>query len=128
MNAGCLRIDKWLWYARFYRSRSLAARQCQSGRLRVNGVVVHKAHHSVKPGDVLTLPLGPRIRIIRVMELGGHRGPAAEARSLYEDLDPPAAPPATEEFPGLAGGQRAPGSGRPTKADRRATDRLRQGS
>ena len=120
-----LRVDKWLWFARLFKSRTLAAALCQSGKLRINGVLVHKAHHALKPGDVLTFPKSDDIRVIRVMSLGTRRGPAAEARVLYEDLDPPA----QEKRLGVAvpacGVARRAGSGRPTKAERRATDRLR---
>lgn len=118
-----LRIDKWLWHARFFKSRTSASTFCESGRLRVNGQVVAKAHQAVEPGDVLTFPLGPNIRVVRVTALGTRRGPAPEARSLYEDLAPivPAgnAPPPP--------GRRPRGSGRPTKADRRAIVRLKGG-
>lgn len=115
------RLDKWLWFARFFKTRSLATRACASARLRVNTVPTSKAHHAVRIGDVLTFPAGPYIRVVRILALGERRGPASEARRLYEDLDPPRpqAPPA----PGLA--LRDPGSGRPTKAERRALERLR---
>jgi ribosome-associated heat shock protein Hsp15 len=88
MSDDGLRLDKWLWHARFFKSRSLAARVCQSRRLRINGMLVGKAHQRVRPGDVLTLPLMAGIRIVRVLQLGERRGPAAEACTLYEDLDP----------------------------------------
>ena len=118
-----LRVDKWLWYARFCKSRGIAARLCASGKLRVNRVPIQKAHYGLRVGDVLTFPLGPHIRVIEVRALGSRRGPATEARTLYEDLDPPqprSARPATEPVP-----TRPSGAGRPTKADRRAIDRLR---
>ena len=83
-----LRVDKWLWHARFFKSRSLAAKQVSAGKLRINREVVRKPKHSVKPGDVLTFPKGRDIRVIEVMALGARRGPAAEARELYRDLDP----------------------------------------
>jgi ribosome-associated heat shock protein Hsp15 len=116
-----LRLDKWLWYARFCKTRSLATKLCQSGQIRIAGNHVVKAHHPVRPGDVLTFPLGRAIRVVRVRALGSRRGPPAEARALYEDLTPAIAPaPATP-----AVGERAPGSGRPTKRDRREIDRLK---
>jgi len=117
-----LRLDKWLWHARFFKSRSLASKFCQSGRLRVNGEPTAKAHHMVRAGDVLTFPMGPHVRVVRIRALGERRGPAPEARSLYEDLAPPEARAATD-----AGtiARRERGAGRPTKADRRAIDRLR---
>jgi len=120
MNDGpTLRLDKWLWFARFCKSRTLATKLCAAGRIRLCGSVVAKAHQLVRPGDVLTFPLGPHVRVIKVLQLGQRRGPATEARTFYEDLSPPA-PPAHP--PGV---RRDPGSGRPTKADRRALDRLR---
>ncbi len=116
-----LRLDKWLWYARFFKSRTLAANAIGGGKVRVNRQVVDKSHASVRPGDVLTFARGPHIRVIEVLELGARRGPAAEARTLYRDLDPPV-PVAAKPRPS---GARAKGSGRPTKTDRRAVDRLK---
>jgi ribosome-associated heat shock protein Hsp15 len=89
--AGTLRLDKWLWHARFAKTRSLAARMCGSGLIRTAGAPVTKASHTVRPGDILTFPLGRHIRVIKVVALGVRRGPAPEARTLYEDLDPPPA-------------------------------------
>ncbi len=121
-----LRLDKWLWYARFCKSRTLATRLCASGRLRVNGAIVKKAHYVLKPGDVLTFPKGPHIRVIRVAALGTRRGPATEARTLYDDLEPPQpAEPRDAAKPNKVA-EREPGSGRPTKVQRRAIDRLRE--
>ena len=85
------RLDKWLWQARFFKSRSLAARTCNRGKVRIDGAVVAKAHRPVRPGDVLTFPQARVIRVVRVAALAARRGPASEARALYEDLAPPAA-------------------------------------
>ena len=115
-----LRLDKWLWYARFCKSRTLAAKLCASGRIHLDGAIVQKPHHQVRAGNVLTFPLGPHVRVIKILALGSRRGPAPEARLLYEDLQPPDLS-AAREAP-LA--PRARGSGRPTKAERRAIDRL----
>ena len=82
-----LRLDKWLWQARFVKSRSLAVALIGTGHLRVNGQPVSKPAHSIGEGDVLTLPLAGRVRLIRVLALGLRRGPAPEAQSLYADLD-----------------------------------------
>jgi len=112
------RLDKWLWFARFCKSRTLASKLCAAGKIRIGGELVHKAHYLVRLGDVLTFPQGLHIRVVRVVELGLRRGPATEARTLYEDL----APPVPREPTAL---QREPGAGRPTKAERRALDRLR---
>jgi ribosome-associated heat shock protein Hsp15 len=123
MSADGLRLDKWLWFARFCRNRSIAADFCASGRIRISGRVVAKAHQAVRVGDVLTFPLGPHVRVIAVKDLGKRRGPAEEARGLYDDLDPPALRPAPppEDAPVPT---REPGSGRPTKAERRAIEKL----
>ena len=83
------RIDKWLWCARFFKSRTQAARLCAAERIRVSGQIVRKPYQSLKPGDVLTFPLGPHIRVVRVLRLAKRRGPASEAHGLYEDLAPP---------------------------------------
>lgn len=120
-----VRIDKWLWYARFFKTRSLAGKFVASGKIRINGQAVAKSHQAVKAGDVLTFPLGPHVRVIRIEAPGERRGPAPEARTLYSDLDPPQ-PRKPDDAPGPApAGKREPGSGRPTKTERRATDRLR---
>ncbi|CAO3414833.1 RNA-binding S4 domain-containing protein [Azospirillum doebereinerae] len=115
---GRLRIDKWLWFARFFKTRSLAAKLCNDGGVRLSGAVVTKAHAAVRPGDVLTFAQGRHIRVVKVLALGIRRGPAPEAQALYEDL----APPVPEER--LEDPYRPPGSGRPTKRDRRALDAL----
>ena len=88
-GAGGLRLDKWLYFARFVKTRALAAELAARKRIRVNAQVVAKPHYRVRPGDVLTFPQGRAIRVVRVVALGGRRGPAGEARGLYEDLAPP---------------------------------------
>ena len=123
-----LRADKWLWYARFFKSRSLATQICQAGKLRLSGQGVIKAHSKVRPGDVLTFPQARHIRVVKVLALGTRRGPASEAQALFEDLKPPQAesrlPRGTPSANETA--KREPGSGRPTKRERRALDRLKE--
>jgi ribosome-associated heat shock protein Hsp15 len=85
-----LRLDKWLFQARFFKSRDLAAEVVTEGHLRLNGQHCLKPGHGVGPGDVLTFAVGARIRVIKVLSLGNRRGPASEAQELYLDLDPPA--------------------------------------
>lgn len=92
-----LRLDKFLWHARFFKSRTQAAEFVAGGRLRLDGAVVSKPNQLVRAGCVLTFPLGPRIRVVRVMALGVRRGPPAEARTLYEDLEAPA--PSVKSLP-----------------------------
>ena len=87
--ADSLRLDKWLWHARFARTRVLAAQLCESGRIRLGGEIVSKPHRLVRVGDVLTFPAGGHIRTVRVAGLGTRRGTAAEAQTLYQDLAPP---------------------------------------
>ncbi len=113
MNDGTIRLDKWLWFARLLKTRGLASRLCKSGKLRLNRATGGKAKAQVRAGDVLTFPLGPRIRVVRIVALGVRRGPAVEAQQLYEDLSPP---------PDEAAQQWSP---RPTKRDRRAIVRLK---
>ena len=79
------RLDQWLWFARFAKSRSLGARLCAHGAITVNGALVLKANHTVRPGDVVTLPQGPWQRTVEVLALGVRRGPASEARTLFRE-------------------------------------------
>ncbi|MFC3085682.1 RNA-binding S4 domain-containing protein [Tabrizicola soli] len=87
-----LRLDKWLWQARFFKSRGLAAEMIESGSVRVNGTRVTRPGRDVGAGDVLTFAQGNRIRVVRILALGQRRGPAGEAQALYLDLEPPATP------------------------------------
>jgi len=116
-----IRLDKWLWHARFFRTRTLAARVVAAGRLRVNAARVTKPSTQVGPGDTLTFPQGPRVRVVRVRAAGARRGPAEEARTLYDDLDPPGGPAA--DATGRAGAE--PG-GRPDARARRARAAFRR--
>lgn len=115
-----LRIDKWLWHARFFKSRALAARVATGGHCRVNGVHVAKASFAVAVGDVLTFPQAGRVRVVEIVALGVRRGPAPEAQALYLDRSP-TAPPREPPAPG------ADRAGRPTKKDRRALERHLRG-
>lgn len=114
-----LRVDKWLWFARFYKTRGLASKMVTGGHIRVNGTKIAKASHAIGPGDVLTLPQGHQIRVVRVLELGARRGPAPEAQTLYADL--------TEVKDDVPPAPRYEGKGRPTKRDRRMFDLGRAG-
>jgi len=78
------RIDKWLFHARFYRTRPLAQAAASGGKVRLNGVRIDKPGHALKCGDVLTLGRGADVMAIRVLALAERRGPATEARTLYE--------------------------------------------
>jgi ribosome-associated heat shock protein Hsp15 len=97
-GAGWQRLDAWLWCARLMKTRADCARFVEEGHVRLNRQPTDKPHARLREGDVLTFPLGPRVRVWRVLALAERRGPPAEARLLYEDLsdpvpDPPATPP-----------------------------------
>ena len=83
-----LRVDKYLWFARFFKTRSLATKRANGGRIRINGNKIKKSSDTVRIGDILTFVQGNEIRVIRVLNLGTRRGPAQEAQSLYEDITP----------------------------------------
>jgi ribosome-associated heat shock protein Hsp15 len=78
------RIDAWLWHARFFRSRILAQTAARSGLVRLNGARIEKPAHAVRPGDVLTLPRGRDVVAVRVLAIASRRGPAKDAKALYE--------------------------------------------
>ena len=118
-----MRVDKWLWQARFFKSRSLAAGCVTGGHLRVNGNRAAKASAAVGPGDVLTFSQGRLIRVVKIVALGTRRGPAPEAQALYEDLSPPEEQE-RKPVPPIA---RIEGNSRPTKRDRRKLDLDRRG-
>ena len=83
-----IRVDKWLWQARFFKTRGLAAKLVKSGKLRINGSPVSKPSRNVSVADILTFPKEDDTRVIEVHELGRRRGPAPEAQALYHDLSP----------------------------------------
>jgi ribosome-associated heat shock protein Hsp15 len=115
-----VRIDKWLWAARFFKSRTLAAAACAGGKVDVNGDAA-KASKAVRPGDLLQITLPRSRRIVRVAALAERRGSGSEAALLYEDLTPPPPPRESRTAPPA---YRPPGAGRPTKRERRHIDRL----
>ena len=122
-----LRIDKWLWAARFFKTRSLAAQAIDGGRVRVNGARVRPAK-DVRPGDEVSVHIGELEWVIEVRGLAARRGPAEEARKLYEEREESrarrqAAVEARKQLPEPAFGLR----GRPTKHDRRMMKRLTGG-
>ncbi|TNE35714.1 MAG: RNA-binding S4 domain-containing protein [Alphaproteobacteria bacterium] len=122
------RVDKWLWYIRLFKSRSLAAKFVEAGKLRLTRGPrkdrLSKPSQTLEAGDILTFTLHQRVRVLEVLSTGLRRGPASEAQTLYKDLSPP--PPPKEEPATASAPSRAPGEGRPTKKDRRALDRLKQ--
>jgi ribosome-associated heat shock protein Hsp15 len=119
------RIDKWLFFARVVKSRSLAAKLVQAGRVRVNREKTDQAAQLVKPGDVLTINLDRRVIVLRVVLAGVRRGPFEEARTLYEDMTP--LPAKGDALPDAVAPLREAGSGRPTKKERREMQKFRDG-
>ena len=117
-----IRLDTWLWYARFYKSRSLSSKAILSGKLRINSNKITKPATKVKTNDVLTLNYVNEIRIIQIQSLGSRRGPASEAQSLYIDL--------TEDKIGSSNVKskieksKKDSNKRPTKKDRRLLDKI----
>jgi ribosome-associated heat shock protein Hsp15 len=100
------RLDKWLWFARIVKSRTLAAQLVEDGKVRVNRAKVAKPAQAVRPNDVLTIVIRGNVHVLRVVAPGARRGPPAEARLLYEPLSPPGG--AGREGRGLA---EPPGAG-----------------
>lgn len=122
-NPGKIRIDKWLWQARFFKTRGLSAKLVASG-VRINAQRVSKPAAMVTVGDVLTFAQERDTRVIRVDALGTRRGPAPEAQTLYTDLEPPQPPP--PKNPATRGvTPKFDLGGRPTKRDRRKMDQSR---
>jgi len=120
-----LRLDKWLWYARFFKTRNIATRLISSGKLRLNGEVMSKPHRAALVGQVLTFVQQNDVRVIEIIALGQRRGPATEAVTLYNDLSPPVSKTRTVDKTGQGFENRIKGSGRPTKRLRRETDQLK---
>ncbi|MBV1707601.1 MAG: RNA-binding S4 domain-containing protein [Hyphomicrobiales bacterium] len=83
------RLDKWLWFARILKSRTLAAALVSAGHVRVNGVRAGQPARQVGPGDILTIALERQVLVLRVLDSGTRRGPFSQARQLYEDLSQP---------------------------------------
>ena len=130
------RLDQWLWFARFVKSRTLGQALIERGKVRVNAIKVDKASHWLKAGDAITLSLGPNIRIVKVLGFGKRRGPASEAAGLFQELTPRADKTTSERnvvgSEALGLGQPLPQaafhqpiSGRPNKRERRVIVRVK---
>jgi ribosome-associated heat shock protein Hsp15 len=115
------RIDKWLWHARVVRTRTAAASLTASGHVRINGQRVDAPSRAVRVGDVVTVALDRAVRVLKVVGFAERRGSADDARLLCEAVEPAVRP---VERAGPPPGLREAGSGRPTKRERRALDRL----
>ena len=118
------RLDKWLFFSRAVKSRTLAQKLIETGAVRVNSERTIHTDHQVGVGDVLTMTIHERLLVYKILAPGVRRGPPTEAQTLYEDLSPPPLPREPSMLPIAA---RDPGAGRPTKKERRDTDRLIDG-
>lgn len=121
------RLDKFLFFSRALKSRTLAQKVIETGAIRVNSERTVRSDLKVGAGDVLTMALHNRIVVWRIVYCGVRRGPASEAQGLYEDLSPPVLPKAEQSPYEAAIAPRGDGAGRPTKKERRETDRLHGG-
>jgi ribosome-associated heat shock protein Hsp15 len=126
------RIDQWLWFARITKSRTLAQGLIERGKVRINRIKIDKPSVLVKPGDVLTVVVGPSVRSLEIVAIGARRGPATEAQALFRDLTPRVQRVVSKgEIVGTAlqnagaAAIRPGGSGRPTKRERRQIDKLK---
>ncbi len=122
------RIDKWLWQARFFKTRSIASKFVSDGHVRItrgeNTSRADKPSALIRPGETLVFTWNERLRVIRILSCADRRGPASEAQALYEDHSPP--PPKKSDIDKTPF-SREKGSGRPTKKDRRALSALKSG-
>jgi ribosome-associated heat shock protein Hsp15 len=119
------RLDKFLFFSRAIKSRTLAQKIIESGVIRVNSEQTIDSDHKVGAGDVLTMAIHNRIVVWKILDAGTRRGPASEAQGLYEDLSPEPLPKSERSPYETAIAQRVEGAGRPTKKERRDTDRLK---
>ncbi|SFD19998.1 RNA-binding S4 domain-containing protein [Devosia psychrophila] len=119
------RLDKFLFFSRAIKSRTLAQKVIETGAIRVNSERTIRSDLKVGAGDVLTMTLHERIVVWRILDCGARRGPAPQAQALYEDLSPPSLPKSELSPYEAAIAPRGDGAGRPTKKERRETDKLR---
>ena len=117
-----IRLDTWLWYARFYKSRSLSSKAILSGKLRVNSNTISKPASKVKIKDVLTINHMNMVRIIQIQSLGSRRGPASEAQRLYYDLSGDITDASKTKH--ISEKSKKETNKRPTKKDRRILDKI----
>lgn len=142
MDLAGQRLDKWLWFSRLVKTRSLASRLIASGKVRINKVKTVKPAQTIREGDVLTTSFHKTIKVIKVVKLGQRRGPAQEAQELYEDITPQDTEAASAKSQLTNRSQKAQqeiqrvvpapapkrekGMGRPTKRDRRKIEEFQQ--
>ena len=117
-----LRLDIYLYYIRLFKSRSIATKFILTNRLRISGQVTQKPHKMISVGDVLTMTINDNIKILKVLDIPSRRGPYSESLNFYEDITPIEIIPKKESSNiDIKFVERV---GRPTKRERRQTDRL----
>ena len=117
-----LRLDLYLYYIRIFKSRSIATKFVSTNRLRISGQVTQKPHKMISIGDVLAMTINDNIKILKVLDIPNRRGPYSESLNFYEDITPLESIPKKESHkPDIKFVERV---GRPTKRERRQTDRL----
>ena len=119
-----LRIDKWLWAVRIYKTRTMAGDACRAGKVKMDGIAV-KPSRALKPGDTMSVSIGPLTRTIRVKALIHNRVSAKLVPESLEDLTPPEEYERIKFMHELNAEHRDRGTGRPTKKDRRIIDKLK---
>ena len=113
-----IRIDKWLWHARFFKTRGLATKTVAAGKVRVDGTHVSKPARMVGAGDVLTFAKEREVKVVKIAAIGARRGPASEAQALYEDLSPVPVVDLVKKQNAGAPNPRFEGKGRPNRKER----------
>lgn len=122
------RIDKWIWHARFIKTRSLAQKLITSGKIRINTEKVTSTSRQLKIGDTLTIAIHDQVRIIRVEAIADRRGPFSEAKLLYEDLSPVVEAKRKSTEPTIEEMSKIESSGRPSKQQRRQIMQMKRNS
>jgi len=121
------RIDKWLWHARFFKTRSIAQKQVSTGKIRVNSEKISSPSRKVIPGNVLTITRERDIKIIEILGIADKRGPFSQAQLLYNDLSPPK-PEKQKQVQTRESMSRIQSEGRPTKHQRKQIMAMKRNS
>ena len=122
LEKNTLRLDVYLYYIRIFKSRSLATKYILSNRLRISGQVTQKPHKMISIGDVLSMTIRGNVKILKILDIPNRRGPYSESLNFYEDITPIENNQKREYLkPNIKFAERV---GRPTKRERRQTDRL----
>ena len=122
LEKNTLRLDIYLYYIRIFKSRSLATKYILSNRLRISGQVTQKPHKMISIGDVLSMTIRGNVKILKILDIPNRRGPYSESLNFYEDITPTENNQKREYLkPNIKFAERV---GRPTKRERRQTDRL----